>query len=308
VSRPPDSGCEPAADGLGLTLGLVSHTLAGLSPFIVAAVIARTGLLPGTALVYSLGAAVIAAALLVTPWRRRLMATTRTLIQPPLRNALLTSLAGFVVAGVAYYVGLASSARVAEYVFLTRLDWVVQAPVAILVLREPWTRAGLGSAAIALSGGLLLVWTGAIGRSGVIAAGCYVVASLAGYLGATRIARAAGRDGALALTVWRHWVNTAGFVVLALALAPAAAVRLEPSTMAIALLSAMVLLGLFVTRFTALTRLPLWVLSAQAPVQALVALTMSRLVEGRIPRLTLVAVAMVVCGECLLAMSQRPRG
>jgi hypothetical protein len=140
----------------------------------------------------------------------------------------------------------------------------------------------------------------------MIAAACYVVASLAGYLGATRIARAAGRDGAIALTVWRHWVNTAGFVVLALVLAPSATVRLEPSTLAIGLLSAVVLLGLFVTRFTALTRLPLWVLSAQAPVQALVALVVSRLVEGRIPGVTLIAVAMVVCGECLLAVSQRP--
>jgi len=199
-----------SGDPRGLALGFASHLLAGLSPFIVAAVIARTSLLPGTALVYVLGATALALVLVVPRWRRRLGEETRRLTRPPLRGPFVSSLAGFLVAGVAYYVGLASSARVAEYVFLTRLDWVVQAPVAILVLREPWTRAGLGGAALALAGGLLIVWTGIVGSSGLLAALCYVIASLAGYLGATRIARARGLEGAVATTARSCWRSRAG--------------------------------------------------------------------------------------------------
>lgn len=295
-------------DGRGLALGLASHLLAGVSPFIVAEVIARTDLLPGTSLVYSLGAAALALLLTVPMLRRRLADETRALARRPLSGPFLASLAGFLVAGIAYYIGLASSARVAEYVFLTRLDWVVQAPVAILVLREPWTRAGIGGAALALSGGLLIVWTGIIGSNGLSAALVYIGASLAGYIGATRIARQRGPAGAVALTVWRHWVNTAGFVALTLLVMQDGALqRPDNATVALALVGAAVLLGLFLTRFVALTRLPLWVLSAQAPVQALVALAASRLTEGTTSPATLVAVAMIVAGEMLVAWGLRLR-
>jgi hypothetical protein len=305
VTGPASIGRADRGDARGLVLGFGSHLLAGVSPFIVAAVIARTSLLPGTALVYGLGATALGVSLLVPRWRQGLRAETRALSAPPHGAAFLASLAGFLVAGVAYYVGLASSARVAEYVFLTRLDWVVQAPVAILVLSEPWTRAGLGGATLALAGGLLIVWTGVVGSSGLLAALCYIVASLAGYLGATRIARARGLEGAVALTVWRHGVNTAGFVTLALLLSPAAIRRPDLGTLMLALASGTVLLGLFLFRFAALTRLPLWVLSAQAPVQALVALAASRLTEGTPSRTTLVAVALIACGEYVVATSQR---
>ncbi len=289
----------------GLALGFASHLLAGLSPFIVAEVIARTDLLPATALVYGIGAVALAMALTVPRWRRRLREETRQLAARPLRGPFLTSLTGFLVAGVAYYVGLAGSARVAEYVFLTRLDWVAQAPVAILVLREPWTRAGLGGAALALAGGLVIAWTGVVGSSGLVAAACYVGASLVAYLGATRVVRARGLEGAVSLTIWRHWVNTAGFVALAVLLTPALAQRPDNGTLLLALAGAAVLLGLFLCRFAALTRLPLWVLSAQAPVQAVVALAASRVTEGRAPTTTLVAVALIVAGEYLVATSQR---
>lgn len=302
------SAGHPSRHGRALALGFVSHLLAGLSPFIVAEVMARTDPIPGTALVYSLGATALAVLLLVPALRRGLAAQTRPLTRRPLRFPFLASLAGFLVAGIAYYVGLASSARVAEYVFLTRLDWVVQAPVAILVLREPWTRAGLGGAALALAGGLLIVWTGVIGSNGLLAALCYVAASLAGYLGATRIARERGPAGAVTLTVWRHWVNTAGFVALtALVMRDGALQRPDGGTLVLALAGATVLLGLFVSRFVALTRLPLWVLSAQAPVQALVALAASGLTEGTPSPTTLAAVSMIVTGEMLVAWGLRAR-
>lgn len=286
---------------------MASHALAGVSPFIVAAVIARTSLLPGTALVYGLGAVGLLLMLAVPRGRERLDAETRALLAPGRRGAFVMSLAGFLVAGIAFYVGLAGSPRVAEYVFLTRLDWVVQAPVAILVLREPWTRAGLAGAGLALAGGLLLVWNGAVGTSGLTAAGVYVAGSLAGYLGASRLARAGGLAASTTLTVWRHWVNTIGFVALALLLGPATMPRLAMSTVALGAVSALVLIGLFLCRFAALTHLPLWVLSAQAPVQAVVALVASRLTEGTPSPTTLVAVAMIVGGEAVVATSQRQR-
>lgn len=303
---PPDDARAPQADGRGLALGAASHVLAGLSPFIVAEVIARTDLLPGTALVYLLGTAALTVALLVAPaWRRRVASESASLMSPALRRLVLASLGGFLVAGVAYYVGLASSARVAEYVFLTRLDWVVQAPVAILVLHEPWTRTGLGGAVVALAGGLLIVWTGVIGDSGVLAALCYVLASLAGYLGATRLARARGVAAAATLTVWRHVLNTAGFVTLALLVTPAAVQRPDAGTLWLALAGGLVLVGLFLCRFAALTRLPLWVLSALAPLQALVALLAAQFTEGRPSPATMLAVAMIVCGEIAVVWSRR---
>lgn len=292
----------------GLALGVASHALAGLSPFIVAAVIARTALLTGTALVYLIGTTGLVALLAVPRVRHRLVPATRILVSPRWRLASATSLAGFLVAGIAFYVGLASSPRVAEYVFLTRLDWIVQAPVAILVLREPWTRRGLAGAALALAGGLVIVWTGAVGSSGLLAALVYIAASLAAYLGASRIVKSEGVDAAATLTVWRHVVNTAGFVMLALVMSGTGPARVDMATLALGTLSAIVLLGLFLTRLVALTRLPLWVLSAQAPVQAVVALLASRFTEGTPAAVTLVAVVMIVCGEAIVAWSQRPAG
>ncbi|MBA2355985.1 MAG: hypothetical protein H0V80_15130, partial [Acidobacteria bacterium] len=261
----------------------------------------------GTALVYALGTTGLLALLAGPRVRHELWEATRLLTAAPWRAAFASSLAGFLVAGVAFYVGLAGTPRVAEYVFLTRLDWIVQAPVAILVLREPWTGRGLAGAAIALGGGVLIVWTGAVGSSGLAAALVYIAASLTAYLGASRIAKAKGLAGAATLTVWRHVVNTAGFVGLALVMSPpAAGLRLDLSTIALACVSATVLLGLFLCRFSALTRVPLWVLSAQAPVQAVVALVASRFTEGTPAAATLVAVAMIVCGEVVVASAQRP--
>ena len=290
---------------LGLVLGVASHVLAGLSPFIVAAVIARTALLPGTALVYTLGTASLTMLLVLPQARHHLRQWTRALVAPAWRVAFATSLLGFLVAGVAFYVGLTRSSRVAEYVFLTRLDWIVQAPVAILVLREPWTTRGLAGAACALGGGLLIVWSGTVGSSGLMAAVVYIAASLAAYLGASRIAKAGGLASAIALTVWRHVVNTLGFVILALAIGPAGRLRIDTDTVALGMVSAFVLLGLFLCRFAALTRVPLWVLSAQAPVQAIVALAASRVTEGAPSAATLAAVLMIASGEVIVASTQR---
>ena len=47
VTRPLATRTTHGGPALGLALGFASHVLAGLSPFIVAAVIARTALLPG---------------------------------------------------------------------------------------------------------------------------------------------------------------------------------------------------------------------------------------------------------------------
>ena len=62
VTAPPAMPSAGTADTRGLALGFASHLLAGVSPFIVAEVIARTDPLPGTALVYGFGAAVLAVA------------------------------------------------------------------------------------------------------------------------------------------------------------------------------------------------------------------------------------------------------
>ena len=76
LTPPGPSASQTARHGRGLALGFASHLLAGLSPFIVAEVIARTDLIPGTALVYGLGATALAAFLLVPALRRRLVPST----------------------------------------------------------------------------------------------------------------------------------------------------------------------------------------------------------------------------------------
>ncbi len=293
----------------GLSLGVASHLLAGISPFVVAALIARAGLMPATALIYITGLGLLGAGLAVMPARRRALGDeTRALLRPPFARPFLLSLAGFLVAGVAYYQGLHRSARVAEYIFLTRLDWVIQAPVALWLLKEPWTRGAMSGGALALTGGLMLAWTGAIGTSGMVAAGVYIAASLAGYVGAAPISAARALPGALTLVVWRHAVNTAGFVLLAVPFWTSAAVPRSWDTVLLIGVGAVVILGLFVLRFAALTRIPLWVLSVQAPVQAGVAVTASWLTEGRMAPLSIAAIALIVTGECLVAFRHRQPG
>lgn len=287
-------------------LGLSSHVLAGISPFVMSAVIVRLGLIPGMTLVYGIGAAALVAALAWPGWRGTVAAETRVLWAPPLRRAFAGGLAGFLVAGVAYYVGLERSPRVAEYIFLTRLDWILQAPVAILVLREPWTRGGIAGGTLALSGGIVLAWTGSIGPSGIVAALIYIVASLAGYAGFTPISAARGKRGAAALTVWRHWINTLGFLALLFlsSVESGAASAFDASAIGLAGAGAAVIVLLFLLRFTALTGIPLWVLSVQAPVQALVAVGVTFLTGGDLPLTTITAIAMIVAGEAVVSASQ----
>ena len=267
--------------------------------------ISRLGLTTGTALIYLAGTVVITATLVHSRVRAVLATETVALIRnSATRRLFLLGLAGFLVAGVAYYVGLARTPRVAEYVFLTRLDWLVQAAVAIIWLREPWTGRGLAGGTLGLAGGLLLAWSGAFGPSGLTAAGIYVLASLAGYSCFTPLAAARGTHGALALTMWRHWVNTAGFLALAVVLTTPTSSP-SPLGLALAAFGGLAIVVLFLLRFTALTGLPLWVLSAQAPTQALVAIAISLVTTGSLRATTLAGMALVVVGEVLVTSSTK---
>lgn len=282
-----------------VSLGFASHVLAGLLPFLSAGAIARLGLMPGTASLYLAGTC----ALLLTLADRRVRgwwAThTASLLRAGTRRTFAYGLFGFLVAGVGYYLGLARSAHVAEYIFLTRLDWLVQAAFAIIWLHEPWTRRGLVGAALALAGGLMLAWSGAFGASGLAAAAVYIVASLVGYSCFKPLAAARGRSGAVVLTMWRHGVNTLGFVVLALAL-PGAGATDAATGLWLAGAAGIAIVVLFLLRFTALTGLPLWVLSAQAPTQACVAIIVTLATAGSLPATTLVAIGLIVVGEVLV--------
>jgi len=285
-------------------LGFASHLLAGVMPFLASGVITRLGLMRGTATLYVAGSVLLLAAIGHQRLRRLVITETAALVAPATRRLFLLGLAGFLVAGVAYYVGLARSPRVAEYIFLTRLDWLVQAAVAIVWLREPWSARGVSGAGLALAGGLVLAWSGAFGLSGLAAAGVYILASLAGYSCFKPISMARGPAGAVALTVWRHWINTLGFVALAVGSPSVPAAGLSTGVL-LATLAGVLLIVLFLLRFTALTRLPLWVLSAQAPTQALVAILVTSLTGGVLSTTTIVAIGLIVAGE-MLVTSTRP--
>lgn len=284
-------------------LGFASHLLAGVLPFISAGAIGRLGLMPGTAALYTAGSVIVLLSLASARMRASLRVETSSIVRGSSRTPFLLGLGGFLVAGIAYYIGLAKSPRIAEYVFLTRLDWLVQAPVAILFLKEPWTGQGLAGGALALAGGILLTSSGAIGASGVAAAAVYVLASLVGYSIFKRLS--AGRDvqRALVLTIWRHWVNTAGFVLLALLISgPPAAWPL--SGLLIAVAAGVTLVVLFSLRFIALTGIPLWMLAVQAPTQALVAIVVTLALGGSLPLLTYLAIAMIVAGEVIVTLGR----
>jgi len=284
-------------------LGFSSHLLAGLLPFISAGAIQRLGLMPGTAALYTAGSVVLIAGLLSARVRSALQVETAALVRSDARWPFALGLIGFLAAGVAYYIGLASSPRVAEYVFLTRLDWLVQAPVAILFLKEPWTGRGLAGGALALAGGILLTWSGAFGVSGVAAAAVYVLASLVGYSIFKQLSAGRGMQRALVLTIWRHWVNTAGFITLALLISgPPPA--WPPAGLLAAAAAGVTLVVLFSLRFIALTGIPLWMLAVQAPTQALVAIAVTLALGGSLPLLTYVAIAMIVAGEVIVTLGR----
>jgi drug/metabolite transporter (DMT)-like permease len=192
---------------------------------------------------------------------------------------------------------------VAEYVFLTRLDWLVQAPVAIVLLKERWTARGLAGGALALSGGILLAWSGSMGSSGMAAALIYILASLVGYSFFKRLSATRGMRGAVALTVWRHWVNTAGFVLLALFVTGLPA-SWPAGGLLLAAAAGVILVVLFLLRFAALTGIPLWVLAVQAPTQALVAVLVTFATAGTLPALTLAAIVLIVAGEAIVTASR----
>lgn len=295
-----------------VTFGLASHVLAGVLPFASAGAIARLGLMPGTAALYLAGSVVIAAFLAAPRLRAVFARETQALWRPATRTTMLGGLAGFLVAGVAYYLGLArvaglgDAARVAEYIFITRLDWAVQAAFAVMWLREPWKPAGLAGGILALAGGVLLGWTGAFGVTGLVAAGVYILASLAGYSCFTRLAIERRAPGAAALTAWRHLVNTAGFVALAVVFGGNGPEAAAPAGLALAALAGVLLVLLFLLRFAALTDVPLWVLSAQAPTQALVAVLVILATTGTLGAATTIGIGLVVAGESLV-MRNRPK-
>lgn len=285
-------------------LGFASHLLAGVLPFLSSGAIARLGLMRGTATLYVAGTLLLVFSLAHHRVRGWLRVETGAFAARGRRSLFLLGLAGFLVAGMAYYVGLARTPRVAEYIFLTRLDWLVQATFAIVWLREPWTRRGLTGAVLALAGGIMLAWSGAFGVSGLAAAATYILASLVGYSCFKPLSAQRGSEGAVVLTMWRHWVNTAGFVFLALVL-PAATPGDPAAGLVFAGIAGVILVVLFLLRFSALAGIPLWVLSAQAPTQAVVAILVTAVTTGALPWLTILAIALIATGEVLVASTRR---
>jgi drug/metabolite transporter (DMT)-like permease len=299
VTAPPRHTFSPVG------LGFASHLLAGVLPFLSSGAIARLGLMPGTATLYVAGSLMLVVSLASGRVRNWLRVETASFLSPGARPMFLLGLAGFLVAGVAYYVGLARTPRVAEYIFLTRLDWLIQAAFAIVWLREPWTTRGLAGATLALAGGLLMAWSGAFGVSGLTAAAVYILASLVGYSSFKPLSAMRGAEGAAVLTMWRHWINTTGFVLLAL-LFPATATVDVPTGLLLAVVAGIAIVVLFLLRFSALTGIPLWVLSAQAPTQAVVAILVTVVTIGTLPVPTLVAITCIATGEVMVASARRP--
>ena len=284
----------------GLALGASSHLLSSVFPFLAAACLKQGGIVGGACAIYLVGTASL---LLARPLHGRegaqLVAYLRGERKP---YALRLALIAFAVAAVSYYLGLGASRSTLGYVFVTRLDWAVQIPVAIIFLREPWSLRSVGGALFAFGGALLLGRGGAVG---VVEAGwalLYLASSAVGYTMITPLLRE-GRGPALAdILVARHLLITVALSVWAVGASDLA--HLLSVLNATGLAAGVVLALIFFSRFAALRTIPLSLFATLAPLQALGAVLITVARGDLLTPPLLAGGALVLLGE-LLALTNR---
>ena len=286
----------------GVGLSGISHVLSALFPFVAADSIKRLGVFPASFIFYLIGTILILALLV----RGKLRRDTRSAFvllreKPSFQRAVLL----FVAGGVCYYKGLETSASTVEFVFLSRLDWVLQMPAAVIFLKEPWNWKGASMAILAATGGVLVGWAGTDGLGGSAWAAGYVVFSVAAYNSITPLLSGESgltHTGALAVRTF--------FITFLLFLCswydPVQVGRIEFSlqsggALIQAVAAGLVLVCVFWSRFAALAIIPLWLFAGFAPLQAGVAATVGLLYGGMPTAGVLAGMALVILGEAGLA-------
>ena len=284
--------------GRGFSLGVASHLLSAMFPFLAADSVRRLGVSEASFVFYLVGAAILAALLAGRTWRAEILSAFALLLR---RRCFLISIGAFAGAAICYYRGLESSSNTLEFVYLSRLDWAVQIPAAVVFLRQQWEWKPLLFSAVAALGAMCV---GSLGSTGADAAwwACgYVVFSAAAYIMIVPVLedRSVSQVGVLA-------VRTCFITLLLGAMCvgewDSGRIALDSAQLWAALFSGGVLTAIFWTRFAALSRIPLWLFSGLAPLQAGTAFLVAVL-RGEPPGLAAGAgIALILLGEIGVAL------
>lgn len=290
---------------VGLRYGIFSHFAAAFFPFVAGALLSQLGVFSASSLFYVMGVGILLCVVLVSSKLRLEVASILILLvrgEWPWRFSV--ALLCFAIAGAGYYLGLEKAAVKLEYIYLTRLDFVLQIPVGILVLRERPNLWGLCGAAIAAIGGAIIAYKGAFGPSGLEWAFLYVVASIGAYTLITPVLKERPSYTPFAVVAMRTLLLTAVFA----AMVPLHEQWRTPenwTTWLTVLCAAALLIGMFLLRFAALRRIQLWVFSALAPLQAFGA-TLIAASLGNLPGwISAFGIFLIVSGELLVSLGER---
>lgn len=285
-----------------LLWGAMSHALAGALPFVAGPALKSLGVFTAASLFYLVSAATVLTALLVSSSLRERCVQAIALVVGSRRCVamLVLMLLLFSVGMLCYYQGLNSSRRVTEFVFLSRLDWAVQLVVASLLLRENRSCLGWLGAALAICGGLIASWQSVSGTEALPLGLGYVLASAFAYVAAQKLIAKTSAGFVFA-------VRTVGLCLLLLALTEPGKLSsaMVHHALAAVVIAGLLLSGIFVCRFHAMSKHSLWLLAALGPVQIAVAVIVGSLVEGRLSQAALLGAALIACGEFLVAKSLR---
>ena len=294
----------PKATKSALAAGFTSHFISAAFPFIAGACLKQLGVFPASAFFYLVGLTlIICICIAKAKYRNELTDAISCYLQGGLPWQFSASLFFFAIAGAGYYLGLNSAERKLEYIYLTRLDFVLQVPVGIVFLREKWNSKGLAGAAIAAVGGCIIAWKGAFGPSGIWWGMTYVASSLAAYALVTSVLQMHKRFSPFVMLSARTVAVLFVFTVLSYPSGTWNTDILSWPHLLLTIAAGSLLFGMFWLRFAAIKEMPLWVFSALAPIQALGA-TIIAASLGQLPGIIAMSgVLLVVIGELLVAFS-----
>ncbi|NMC63646.1 MAG: EamA family transporter [SAR324 cluster bacterium] len=279
----------------GDLLAVASHLLSAVFPFVAATSLQQMGVLKASFLFYCIATVFV---VFFTYKRVGIKELYRALER---NRSFLWAITFFVGGAIAYYGGLASTKNVLAFVLLSRLDWVMQIPVAIVLLREKARPLAVVAAILACCGAVLVGWTSRIDVDTAVWALIYVGLSVVAYTLTKPLLRTElSADSVLALRAYG--------VTLILGIMNACSVQglggnafeVTPS----AILAGVMLATLFATRFSAISSIPLWRFAAYAPIQAFVAVLISTWLGQAASFLVIMGMLLIAVGEGLVAIEE----
>ncbi|MCC6931807.1 MAG: hypothetical protein IT292_00935 [Deltaproteobacteria bacterium] len=288
-------------------LAVASHLLSAMFPFVAAAGMKALGIFPACFVFYAVSTCLV---MFVGIASRRCRNESRSSLKQlggeNVWPKFFWAIYFFACAGGCYYLGLAIASNKLEFMFLTRLDWIIQMPVVVLFLREVMTRRNLLGAVIAALGGIVIGWTGALGLSGVLYAVGYVGASVCAYTLVRSLFNVKPASSGFMLMAIRNVAMMLVFAILmAIDVATLKNMAATNSSFMLVLVAGTFLFFLFWARFEALRAIPLWLFAALAPLQTVGGVIIAFAVGELLSSLALTGVCLVSVGELIIAYDMR---